>query len=72
MAAGLHVLITFPGSGADDVELAGSIRDAGVVAHPLSWHRMAPGRPGLVLGYAANTPDRLRTAVDRMAAALHR
>lgn len=42
VAAGLFVLITFPGSDADDVELAGSVRDAGVVVHPLSWHRPMP------------------------------
>ncbi|MCZ2822790.1 MULTISPECIES: MocR-like pyridoxine biosynthesis transcription factor PdxR [unclassified Modestobacter] len=67
VAAGLHVLITLPGSDADDVELAASARDAGVVVHPLSWHRMTPGDPGLVLGYAANAPDRLRTAIERLA-----
>ena len=67
VAAGLHLLITFPDSDADDVELASSVRDAGVVVHPLSWHRLTPGDPGLVLGYAANPPDRLRTAIERMA-----
>ncbi|RBY92545.1 PLP-dependent aminotransferase family protein [Blastococcus sp. TF02A-30] len=70
VAAGLHVLVTFPGSDADDVHLAEAVRDTGVVVHPLSWHRLAPGRPGLVLGYAAHAPDRLREAVVRMARAL--
>lgn len=70
VAAGLHVLVTFPGSDADDVDLAAAVRDTGVVVHPLSWHRLAPGRPGLVLGYAAHAPDRLREAVVRMARAL--
>ncbi|MGY1887386.1 PLP-dependent aminotransferase family protein [Blastococcus sp. SYSU DS0753] len=70
IAAGLHLLVTFPGLDADDVALAGAARDAGVVVHPLSWHRLTPGDPGLVLGYAATSPDRLHVAVERMAAAL--
>jgi GntR family transcriptional regulator/MocR family aminotransferase len=36
--------------------------EAGVLVHPLSWHRRLPGPPGLVLGYAGDTPDRLRMA----------
>ncbi|TYP86590.1 PLP-dependent aminotransferase family protein [Blastococcus xanthinilyticus] len=70
VAAGLHLLVTFPGLDADDVALAGAVREAGVVVHPLSWHRLTPGDPGLVLGYAATSPDRLHAAVERMAAAL--
>ena len=35
--------------------------------HPLSWHRTRPGPPGLVIGYAATTPDRLREAARRLA-----
>ena len=61
IAAGLHLLITLPGEH-DDVELAEKIGAAGVVVHPLSWHRQRPGRPGFVLGYAANPPDRLTEA----------
>jgi GntR family transcriptional regulator / MocR family aminotransferase len=75
--AGLHLLVTFPGRargtyGAgrlDDAELAGRIRRAGVLVHPLSWHRERPGPPGLVLGYAAHTPDQLREAARRIAQA---
>jgi GntR family transcriptional regulator/MocR family aminotransferase len=70
VAAGLHLLVTFPGLDADDAEIAASVRAAGVVVHPLSWHRLTPGDPGLVLGYAATTPDRLRVAVARMAGCL--
>ena len=71
-AAGLHLLISLPGLPieTDDTELAAAIRHAGVRVHPLSWHRIRPGPPGLVLGYAAHPPDRLRHAVQRMAAAL--
>ncbi len=65
--AGLHLLITFPSLGVADTELAERIRRAGVLAHPLSWHRQLPGPPGLVLGYAAHTPDQLREAARRIA-----
>lgn len=61
VAAGLHLLITLP-AGIDDVALADDLRAAGVLVHPLSWHRRLPGPPGLVLGYASHTPDRLRAA----------
>jgi GntR family transcriptional regulator/MocR family aminotransferase len=62
VAAGLHLLVTLPDANADDVALADELRDAGVLVHPLSWHRRLPGPPGLVIGYAAHTPDRLREA----------
>jgi GntR family transcriptional regulator / MocR family aminotransferase len=70
--AGLHLLVTFPGWKArlDDAELAERIHHAGVLVHPLSWHRQRPGPPGLVLGYAAHTPDQLREAARRIAQAL--
>lgn len=72
VAAGLHLLITLPGlAGAtDDTGLAAAVRRAGVLVHPLSWHRCRPGPPGLILGYAAHPPDRLHGAVRRMAAAV--
>ena len=38
-----------------------------MAVHPLSWHGVAPGPPGLVLGYAALTRDRLEEAVRRLA-----
>jgi GntR family transcriptional regulator/MocR family aminotransferase len=65
VAAGLHLLITLPGP-ADDTELARRLEEAGVRAHPLSWHRQLDGPPGLVLGYAALPPDRLVEAALRM------
>lgn len=62
VAAGLHLLVMLAdgADGADDAALAEELRDAGVLVHPLSWHRRLPGPPGLVLGYAAHAPDRLR------------
>lgn len=70
VAAGLHLLITLPDERrhSDDAELAAAIRRSGVVVHPLSWHRHQPGPPGLVLGYAAQPPDRLHEAVRHIAA----
>lgn len=65
VAAGLHLLVTLPGS--DDVALATEADAAGVLVHPLSTHRIAPGPPGLVLGYAAQAPDRIREAIARLA-----
>ncbi len=68
IAAGLHLLVTLPHAepGAD-VRIASRAAEAGVLVHPLSWHRVRPGPPGLVLGYAASTPDGLREAVRRIA-----
>jgi len=51
---------------AADTVLAGRARRAGVAVHPLSRHRLTPGPPGLVLGYAAATPDQLREAARRL------
>ena len=70
--AGLHLLITFPGipDQPDDTELASRLQQDGVLVHPLSWHRVADGPPGLVLGYAAHPPDQLRDAAGRIARAV--
>ena len=62
VAAGLHLVVTLPDADVDDVALADELHDAGVVCLPLSWHRRRPGPAGLVLGYAAHTPDQLRAA----------
>lgn len=72
IAAGLHLLITFPDLAGNitDADLAERIYRAGVLVHPLSWHRQLEGAPGLVLGYAAHTPDQLREAAQRIARAL--
>ena len=67
VAAGLHLLITFPGLDGSDADLAEAILRTGVLVQPLSWHRQRPGVPGFVLGYAAHTPDRLHEAARRIA-----
>ncbi len=72
VAAGLHLLITFPRSmgDIDDGLLAARLRTAGVVVHPLSIHRQLAGPPGLVVGYAAHSPGQLREAAARIAEAV--
>ena len=57
-------------TGPDDTELASRLQRDGVLVHPLSWHRVAGGPPGLVLGYAAHSPDQLREAARRISSAV--
>jgi len=68
IAAGLHLLVTFPGLDGQvrDTDLAEEIHRAGVLVHPLSWHRERAGAPGLVLGYAAHPPGQLHDAIRRI------
>ncbi|MEA5366365.1 PLP-dependent aminotransferase family protein [Amycolatopsis sp., V23-08] len=61
-AAGLHLTITF-GAPVDDVALAAAALAEGVKVQPLSWHRQRPGRPGLVMGYAARTAGEIAEGV---------
>ncbi|MCO8276401.1 PLP-dependent aminotransferase family protein [Actinoplanes sp. TRM 88003] len=65
IAAGLHLLLMLDGD-EPDTRTAERAAEHGVLVHPLSWHRMTPGPPGLVLGYAANPPDRLAEAGRRL------
>jgi len=66
VAAGLHLMLTLPGV-QDDVGLAARALELEVRTQALSMHRRSPGVAGLVLGYAACPPDRLREAVQRIA-----
>jgi GntR family transcriptional regulator/MocR family aminotransferase len=70
IAAGLHVLLRLP-TGTDDSLVSKQLAERGINAPALSdyirGHAGAP-YPGLVLGYAALTPDRLRAAVAEMSA----
>ncbi|MFB4303954.1 PLP-dependent aminotransferase family protein [Actinomadura sp. NTSP31] len=71
-AAGLHLLVTFPGRpGLGDTDLAAAALTRGVKTQPLSWHAQRPGPPGLVLGYAATAPSAIDDGVTAIAAALH-
>jgi GntR family transcriptional regulator/MocR family aminotransferase len=69
VAAGLHLLVGLP-DGVDDADVAERALAAGVAVQPLSYHRLRPGQPGLVIGYAATTPDRLHEGVRLLAAAV--
>ncbi|KAA2263224.1 PLP-dependent aminotransferase family protein [Solihabitans fulvus] len=76
VAAGLHVVLRLP-AGTDDVALQDALAARGVHAPALSGYRIRPDLgspsntlfPGLVLGYASMSPDRLRAAVTEIAAA---
>jgi GntR family transcriptional regulator/MocR family aminotransferase len=68
IAAGLHVVVRLP-DGTDDTALSQDLAAQGINAPALATYAHSPGRspyPGLVLGYAALTPDRLRAAVAAM------
>ncbi|MBB5868746.1 GntR family transcriptional regulator/MocR family aminotransferase [Allocatelliglobosispora scoriae] len=68
-AAGLHLMVTFDAD-FSDTELAAAAFGRGVKVQPLSWHRQLPSRPGLVLGYAGNTPGDLLGGVAALGAVL--
>ncbi|MDT6986327.1 PLP-dependent aminotransferase family protein [Streptomyces lusitanus] len=68
-AAGLHLTVTYAPD-VPDTELAAAALSLGVKCHPLSWHRQLPGRPGLVLGYAADPPGTLTEGVALLGEAL--
>jgi len=70
-AAGLYLLITFDAAFAD-VDLAAASLARGVKVQPLSWHSQHPQQPGLVLGYAANTPSDIQDGVAILGALLRR
>jgi hypothetical protein len=55
-------------AGVDDVAVADLAREHGLGPLALSRLRLLPGGdPGLVLGYAAHSPDELTSAVCRLA-----
>lgn len=62
-AAGLHLMLTLSRPDVDDRKIAAMALEHGVKVHPLSWHRQVPGPPGLVLGYAAQTPDAIQEGI---------
>jgi GntR family transcriptional regulator/MocR family aminotransferase len=62
-AAGLHLTVTYE-PGVPDTRLAAAALARGVKCQPLSWHRQRPGRPGLVLGYAATPATAIADGVS--------
>ena len=73
-SAGMHIPAFFSNdlrNRMSDVEAARRLREAGLVAEPLSTHyQAAPPRQGLLLGFAAFEPDEIRQAAKKMADAL--
>jgi GntR family transcriptional regulator/MocR family aminotransferase len=67
VAAGLHVVLRLP-SDVDDSVVSGRLANRGIHAPALSGYSRLGTYPGLVIGYAATTPDRLRAAVREIAA----
>ncbi|GAA1875866.1 PLP-dependent aminotransferase family protein [Lapillicoccus jejuensis] len=65
--AGVHVVVTWPEGGLDEESVRQALEERGVRVSTLGAHRWADGPPGLVLGFAANPPDRLRAAVRLIA-----
>jgi GntR family transcriptional regulator/MocR family aminotransferase len=68
-AAGLHLTVTY-GPDVPDTALAAAALARGVKCQPLSWHRQLPGRPGLVLGYAATPPGVIPDGIAALGEAL--
>ncbi|WP_459706829.1 MocR-like pyridoxine biosynthesis transcription factor PdxR [Actinophytocola sp. KF-1] len=66
VAAGLHVVLRLP-EGTDDSLVSQRLDDAGIHAPALSGYTRLGTYPGLVIGYAATSPDRLRDAVREIA-----
>ena len=66
VAAGLHLVVELP-PGTDDAALAAKAYAKGLGPVPLSATRLTKGGPpGLVIGYAGQTPDRIAASVRRL------
>jgi GntR family transcriptional regulator/MocR family aminotransferase len=66
VAAGMHLTVRLP-DGVDDAGLARGAAARGIGALALSGTRIrAQGSPGLAIGYASVTPDRLRSAIEEL------
>lgn len=68
-AAGLHLTITYRAE-VPDTGLATAALARGVKCQPLSWHHQLPGRPGLVLGYAATPAGAIAEGIAILGEAL--
>jgi GntR family transcriptional regulator/MocR family aminotransferase len=66
VAAGLHVLLKLP-EGTDDSLVSQRLDEVGIHLPALSGYTRLGTYPGLVIGYAATSPDRLRAAVKEIA-----
>jgi GntR family transcriptional regulator/MocR family aminotransferase len=70
VAAGLHLVARLP-DGIDDVAVVRQARAAGLAPMALSTLYARGGPSGLVLGYAAHSPDRLTAAIRTVATIVH-
>ncbi|SCE92482.1 GntR family transcriptional regulator / MocR family aminotransferase [Streptomyces sp. LcepLS] len=68
-AAGLHLTLTLD-TPVPDTDVAAAALARGVKVQPLSWHRVRPGPPGLVLGYAAVPATAIEEGVAALGASL--
>ncbi|NUR27674.1 MAG: PLP-dependent aminotransferase family protein [Catenulispora sp.] len=69
-AAGLHVLVAFPGMpGVGEAEFARRAAACGVLIYPASGYyaRNPPAEPTFLMGYAALTPERITEGIARLA-----
>jgi GntR family transcriptional regulator/MocR family aminotransferase len=71
IAAGIYLLISLP-ERCDDQLVAERARSAAVLVEPLSRHRSTPGPPGMIITYANQSPERIRTAIGRLADAIEK
>ena len=66
----MHLVAELP-AGADDHDLARRAAECGVEVAPLSRYYLGEtGRPGLLLGYAAVTPEAIEEGVESLARVL--
>jgi GntR family transcriptional regulator/MocR family aminotransferase len=70
VAAGLHLVARLPAD-VDDVAVVDQARTVGLAPLALSALYARGGPSGLVLGYAAHTPDELTTAIRQLATIIH-
>jgi GntR family transcriptional regulator/MocR family aminotransferase len=66
IAAGLHVVALLPET-VDEAAFLATAAEHGMRLHGLSWFRMTPGPPGLVLGFGAASEPALARAVAQLA-----
>ncbi len=64
--AGLHLPVVFQAEAAHDLAVSEAAARLGLRTPPLSSYYLGPGRPGLVLGFAATAPDRMVDAARRL------
>lgn len=65
IAAGLHLVVRLPDD-VDDAGLAARAAAEGIAVQPLSSHRVAPGPPGVVIGYGPHPAQRLEPAIQTL------